>query len=176
MRARDLTEEINRATDMATAENLPMVAGAEDLSVVQEKPVVGRERVQRMGWQVIESGRHDVADPENKTEILSAARKVERDEQELTRAQEFVGDESKLQVKEREKDDLEDAQNEAGMGLAFENRIVAKNQEAVAWMVTPEVDKMVNQKSFRISELERLYRHGVNTTLGIFNRRIGDRN
>ena len=43
-------------------------------------------------------------------------------------------------------------------------------------MVGPEVEKMVSQKSFRVSDLERIYRHGVNTTLGIFGRRIGDRN
>lgn len=62
------------------------------------------------------------------------------------------------------------------MGLVFENRIVAKNQEGVAKMVAPEVDKLVGQKSFRPSDLERLYRQGVNTTLGVFNRKIGDRN
>ncbi len=109
-------------------------------------------------------------------EILSAVGEVARDEQELTQAQEFVGEESKIQTRERLADDLEDARNEAGEGLGFENRIVAKNQEGVARMVGPEVEKMVSQKSFRVSDLERIYRHGVNTTLGIFGRRIGDRN
>lgn len=161
VRARDLTEEINQATDLAMAESLPMAAGAEWQKVTEQEQVAKPNT--ELGSGI---GR----------EILSAAGEVARDERELTQAQEFVGDESELQVKEREKDDQEDAQNEAGMGLAFENRIVAKNQEAVARMVTPEVDKMVNQKSFRPSDLERLYRHGVNTTLGVFNRRIGDRN
>ncbi len=133
VRARDLTAEINQATD--------------------KEQTTGWEQLQQLGEQ-----------------------ELARDERELTEAREFVGEESKIQTRERLADDLEDARNEAGMGLAFENRIVAKNQEGVAKMVAPEVDKLVGQKSFRPSDLERLYRQGVNTTLGVFNRKIGDRN
>ena len=160
VRARDLTAEIDRVTDLAVP------AGAEDTRRQEAMPAMQAEAEARSKEQPVGFGR----------EIFSAVGEVARDEQELTQAQEFVGEESRIQAKERLADDLEDARNEAGEGLGFENRIVAKNQEGVARMVGPEVEKMVSQKSFRVSDLERIYRHGVNTTLGIFGRRIGDRN
>lgn len=160
VRARDLTAEIDRVTDLAVP------AGAEDMRRQEAMPAMQAEAEVRNMEQPVGFGR----------EILSAVGEVARDERELTQAQEFVGEESKIQTRERLADDLEDARNEAGEGLGFENRIVAKNQEGVARMVGPEVEKMVSQKSFRVSDLERIYRYGVNTTLGIFGRRIGDRN
>ena len=160
VRARDLTAEIDRVTDLAVP------AGAEDMGRQEAMSAMQAEAEARSTEQPVGCGK----------EILSAVGEVARDERELTQAQEFVGEESKIQTRERLADDLEDARNEAGEGLGFENRIGAKNQEGVARMVAPEVDKLVNQKSFRVSDLERIYRHGVNTTLGIFGRRIGDRN
>lgn len=160
VRARDLTAEIDRVTDLAVP------AGAEDMGRQEAMSAMQAEAEARSTEQPVGFGK----------EILSAVGEVARDERELTQAQEFVGEESKIQTRERLADDLEDARNEAGEGLGFENRIVAKNQEGVARMVAPEVDKLVNQKSFRVSDLERIYRHGVNATLGIFGRRIGDRN
>lgn len=160
VRARDLTAEIDRATDLAVP------VGVEDTRRQEAMSAMQAEAEARSMEQPVGFGR----------EILSAVGEVARDERELTQAQEFVGEESRIQTEERLADDLEDARNEAGEGLGFENRIVAKNQEGVARMVAPEVDKLVNQKSFRVSDLERIYRHGVNTTLGIFGRRIGDRN
>ncbi len=160
VRARDLTAEIDRATDLAVP------VGVEDTRRQEAMSAMQAEAEARSMEQPVGFGR----------EILSAVGEVARDERELTQAQEFVGEESRIQTEERLADDLEDARNEAGEGLGFENRIVAKNQEGVARMVGPEVEKMVSQKSFRVSDLERIYRHGVNTTLGIFGRRIGDRN
>ena len=160
VRARDLTAEIDRATDLAVP------VGVEDTRRQEAMSAMQAEAEARSTEQPVGFGK----------EILSAVGEVARDERELTQAQEFVGEESKIQTRERLADDLEDARNEAGEGLGFENRIVAKNQEGVARMVGPEVEKMVSQKSFRVSDLERIYRHGVNTTLGIFGRRIGDRN
>lgn len=70
VRARDLTAEINQATDKEQA--------------------TGWEQLQQLG-----------------------ERELARDEQELTEAREFVGEESKIQTQERLADDLEDARNEA---------------------------------------------------------------
>jgi len=157
MRARDLTAEIDRVTEVGRRMN-----------EAQRQPEAMRQDAERPGRmeQPLGFGK----------EILSAAGEVARDERELTQAQEFVGDESETQVRERLADDLEDARNEAGEGLGFENRIVARNQEGVARAIAPEVDRMVNQGSFRPSDLYELYRRGVNATLEIFGRRIGDRN
>lgn len=189
VRARDLTEEINQATDLV------MAAGAENLNqLAQANLAQGRERVQQMGWRVIDGGRHGVGEmtevgamsgagivPEmgvvtETHERLTPVGEVARDELELTQPESFVGDESKIQIKERLADDLEDARNEAGEGLSFENRIVAKNQEEVARAVAPEVDKLVGQASFRVKDLEKIYRQGVHAMLKVFNREIGERN
>lgn len=176
-RARDLTAEIDRATDLVVAqEREDLRQGRLENTEKSEGQIPEREQVQRMGWQVIGGGQLERSSGDLRGGSLTPAEEVARDEQELTRAEDFVGTESQLQIAERIKDDDEDARNEAGEGLGFENRIVAKNQEGVARLVTPEVDKMVNQKSFRPSDMERLYRDGVNAMLGIFNRRIGDRN
>lgn len=173
-RARGLTAEIDRATDLAVGAGQPMAAGAEGLNQNQVRNV-GMAGM-RMGWQVVDGGRNGAEAIGARNEALEPQAEVARDELELTQAEDFVGEESRLQIKEREKDDLEDAQNEAGEGLGFENRIVAKNQESVARAVAPEVDKMINQKSFRVSDLMDLYRKAVNRMLGVFNRKIGDRN
>ena len=55
-------------------------------------------------------------------------------------------------------------------------KATTKGQEEVTRKVVPEVDKIINKSSFRVRELEDVYRQGVNATLGVFNRRIGDRN
>lgn len=87
---------------------------------------------------------------------------------------EIIGEETQLQVDERLHDDAEDAASEEIGGL--EHKIVAKNQEGVARAMIPEIDKIVDQKVYRPADLERAYRHGVNATLAVFNRKIGDRN
>ena len=94
----------------------------------------------------------------------------------LTEAEDFVGEESSQQVGERLADDREDLMTEMGQGLALENRVMAKTQEGVAKAVAPKVEQMVGQTSYRPADLMRLYRQGVNETLRVFNRRIGDRN
>lgn len=183
VRASDWDKEINQATDLAVTEGLAKAAGAEGLRDEQqarENVITGREKAQRMGWRVIDGGRKGeqaaVRAAETKAELLTAAGEIARDETELVRPERFVGDESKIQIDEHKRDDAEDARNEAGMGPTFENRIVAKNQEGVAKAVTPEVDKLAGQKSFQVSDLVDLYRKAVNKMLGVFNRRIGDRN
>lgn len=175
--ARDLTEEIDRATDFVVAqERASAERGQLENTEKPEGRITGREQAQRMGWQVMGGDQRERSIGDLKGERLTPAGEVGRDERELTQAEEFVGTESRLQITERIGEDEEDARNEAGEGLGFENRIVAKNQEGVARTVTLGVDKVVAQKSFRPSDLEKLYREGVNSILKVFNRKIGDRN
>lgn len=103
-------------------------------------------------------------------------RELVRDERELTEAGQFVGEETSRQVGERLADDREDLMTEMGQGLALENRVMAKTQEGVAKVVAPKVEQMVGRANYRPADLMRLYRQGVNETLRVFNRRIGDRN
>lgn len=182
-RRQDVPDSVGRVVNPAGVSEMKRAAGAEDLvrNVETEAPTMAeREQVRRMGWQVIDGGRRgddEIAQQaERRAELLTAAGELARDELEVARPERFVGDETKIQIEEHKQDDLEDAKNEAGEGLSFENRIVAKNQEGVARVIAPEVDRMMGQKRFRVSDLERLYREGVNKMLEVFNRRIGDRN
>ncbi len=108
--------------------------------------------------------------------VNRAETEIKRDEIELEHPEEVVGDESRLQVAEHLADDREDLEHELGQGLKFEVKATTKGQEEVTRKVVPEVDKIINKSSFRVRELEDVYRQGVNATLGVFNRRIGDRN
>ncbi len=87
---------------------------------------------------------------------------------------EEVGVESGLQIEERMRDDAEDAVSEEVGG--FEHRIVAKNQEGVARAMMPEMERITAQRVYRPADLDKVYRRGVNATLAVFNRKIGDRN
>lgn len=188
--AKELTEEIERETNANIVEMSrnqaqqlgKMAAGAEHLTVVNNTETdYNRGQAQRVGWQVIEGGKSAPQGIFSSGEAGTAAeaaaeREILRDEAELEYPERFVGQESALQEQERLADDQEDMQSEEGKGLKFVDKIVTANQEAVAQAIVPEVNKIVNRKSYRPEELAQLYRQGVNKTLAVFNRKIGDRN
>ena len=138
---------------------------------------VARSEGQDLGRKIIASGNlRGGREVEQSEGGRKAERALARDERELTEAGQFVGEETSRQVGERLADDREDLMTEMGQGLALENRVMAKTQEGVAKVVAPKVEQMVGQASYRPADLMRLYRQGVNETLRVFNRRIGDRN
>lgn len=200
MSAKELTQEIERETsaavmsERASAGTLEghslgrgearqigqMAAGAEGFVVKNTQTGAGREQAQRMGWQVLDGGQktgiYSSEQAGNTINNFEARQEIARDEAELEHPQGFVGEESNLQEQERLADDREDLASETGGGLKFVDKIVTTNQEAIAQAIVPEVNKIVNRKSFRPAELMGVYQQGVNKTLGVFNRRIGDRN
>ena len=145
---------------------------------------VARSEGQDLGRKIIASGNLRGGSGAERAEggrgaeraLARGERELARDERELTEAGQFVGEETSRQVGERLADDREDLMTEMGQGLALENRVMAKTQEGVAKVVAPKVEQMVGQTSYRPADLMRLYRQGVNETLRVFNRRIGDRN
>ena len=145
---------------------------------------VARSEGQDLGRKIIASGNLRGGSGAQRSEggrgaeraLARGERELARDERELTEAGQFVGEETSRQVGERLADDREDLMTEMGQGLALENRVMAKTQEGVAKVVAPKVEQMVGQASYRPADLMRLYRQGVNETLRVFNRRIGDRN
>ena len=173
--AREWTAEIEAATNVEVAARERAEAGnGEEAVRGQAGAEVARAEGRGRGRKVIaggatERGRKGKGERE-------AGWELKRDEQELTEAEDFVGEESSQQVGERLADDREDLMTEMGQGLALENRVMAKTQEGVAKVVAPKVEQMVGQASYRPADLMRLYRQGVNETLRVFNRRIGDRN
>lgn len=183
--AREWTAEIEAATNAEVAAREQAEAG-DDQETAREQgrearggqdaargeaelgAEVARSEGQDLGRKIIASG--------NLRGGRGAERELARDERELTEAGQFVGEETSRQVGERLADDREDLMTEMGQGLALENRVMAKTQEGVAKVVAPKVEQMVGQTSYRPADLMRLYRQGVNETLRVFNRRIGDRN
>lgn len=176
--AREMTAEIDRATDLAVA------AGAEELSATQANlvpeqigaidPAVARERAKQMGWQVIDGGK--VA---GNTETVSrgseidipgseAVQEILRDEDELVNSTEYVGVETPLQVDERLAREQENLQNEDDPRRDFEARVAHESQEKIARETMIEVNKIVNHKQFSPIELVRLHRKMGNMVLNSY--------
>ena len=175
--AREWTAEIEAATNVEVVARERAEAGNGEEAVrgqVEAGAEVARAEGQGLGRKVIASGATE-GGRKGKGE-REAGRELEREERGWTEAEDFVGEESSQQVGERLADDREDLMTEMGQGLALENRVMAKTQEGVAKAVAPKVEQMVGQASYRPADLMRLYRQGVNETLRVFNRRIGDRN
>lgn len=155
-----------------------------EIAAATNTEVVARSEGQDLGRKIIASGNLRGGSGAERAKggrgaeraLARDERELVRDERELTEAGQFVGEETSRQVGERLADDREDLMTEMGQGLALENRVMAKTQEGVAKVVAPKVEQMVGQASYRPADLMRLYRQGVNETLRVFNRRIGDRN
>ena len=188
--ARAWTAEIEAATNAEVAAREQGREAGGDQETARGEAVLGvevaRSEGKDLGRKIIASGelrsgrRAERLKDGRRAERLEGGRGAERvlarDEQELTKAEQFVGEETSRQVGERLADDREDLMTEMGQGLALENRVMARTQEGVAKAVAPKVEQMVGQASYRPADLMRLYRQGVNETLRVFNRRIGDRN
>lgn len=179
--AREWTAEIEAATnaEVAAREQGRETRGGQEAArgEAEQGAEVARSEGQDLGRKIIASGNlRGESGAERAEGGRGAERALARDERELTEAGQFVGEETSRQVGERLADDREDLMTEMGQGLALENRVMAKTQEGVAKVVAPKVEQMVGQTSYRPADLMRLYRQGVNETLRVFNRRIGDRN
>lgn len=185
--AREWTAEIEAATNAEVAAREQAEAGDGQETARGEVELgaeVARSEGQDLGRKIIASGNLRGGSGAQRSEggrkaeraLARGERELARDERELTEAGQFVGEETSRQVGERLADDREDLMTEMGQGLALENRVMAKTQEGVAKVVAPKVEQMVGQTIYRPADLMRLYRQGVNETLRVFNRRIGDRN
>lgn len=186
--AREWTAEIEAATNAEVVAREQGREARDDQDAARGEVELGaevaRSEGQDLGRKIIASGNLRGGSGAERAEggrgaeraLARGERELARDERELTEAGQFVGEETSRQVGERLADDREDLMTEMGQGLALENRVMAKTQEGVAKVVAPKVEQMVGQTSYRPADLMRLYRRGVNETLRVFNRRIGDRN
>lgn len=186
--AREWTAEIEAATNAEVVAREQGREARDDQYAARGEVELGaevaRSEGQDLGRKIIASGNLRGGSGAERAEggrgaeraLARGERELARDERELTEAGQFVGEETSRQVGERLADDREDLMTEMGQGLALENRVMAKTQEGVAKVVAPKVEQMVGQTSYRPADLMRLYRQGVNETLRVFNRRIGDRN
>lgn len=197
MNARELTAEIDRATDLAVA------AGAEEMAMQpgagMGQPNFGteqtdarimelaRERAKQMGWQVLDGGKATgdagqvpemagaqafdmgaMCSPEVYGAAFEAAEELKRDENELVNSTEYVGVETQLQVDERLAREQENLKNENDPTRDFEARIASKSQEKIAHETMLEVNKIVNHKQFAPMDLVRLQRKMGNMVLNSY--------
>ena len=200
--ARDLTAEIEAATNAEVGAQERAAEGAQEASVEmraaegeqkgatrEEEGLAGLGRrdenreLQGLGRKVIASGelsgrgaRRGATASVLAREIGDAKKELARDDLELKEAERFVGDESSLQVIGRLEDDVADQRTEDRKGLALENRVLADSQEKVAKAVAAEVDELMAQPRYRPMDLLRYYNRERGRSLLALGRRIGDRN
>lgn len=180
--AKELTEEINRETDLAVA------AGAEGQGFAMARPQAGQAstvpytQAEQVGWKVLAGDQAQVMPSEGNngdygtnnslepTQNLEdkAKQEILRDEDELEHPTDYVGDESALQTEERLADATENLRNEDNPKRDFEAKIATSSQEKIARSAIAEVDKIINHKRFLPAELQQAYREIGNVMLNSF--------
>lgn len=129
-------------------------------------PGVAREQVQQLGWQVLEGGRRSdsVAEVGNVGQMAGnvvdfvATREIVRDQEELTQPEEFVGDETELQIRERLEEQQENSLNEINPTRDFEATIMARGQEKIAQVAMGEVEGLLKKKEVHPAEIVEIWR------------------
>lgn len=154
--ARAMTEEIERATNAEQErQQLENAAGGGRSEYAGITP----EQTRQFGETVISSA------------------ELARDRQEIAHPDEYIGDESALQIRERLAEDRDDLRRELGEGLKFEAKIAKRGQERITADAVHEVDQLMGRANFRPAEMAAIYRKYGNQLLSaVENRRIGDRN
>lgn len=122
------------------------------------RPLISVEQAQQLGRNALNSA------------------ELARDRQEIEHPEQFVGEETDLQVKERLAEDQADYETEIGQGLALERSVVKKTQEGVAREVEATVSNFMRQKSPKIFELAQFRDAKMREILAGFDRVFGERN
>ncbi len=153
--AKELTRQIDQETDLG------LVAGAEGQSFGGVMPVVSeqaandaRMQAEQLGWKVLDGGRGELVGDSGQ----EAAQEVVRDEAELTHPEQFVGDETPLQVQENLEAQAENLRNEENPKRDFEARIVAKSEEELARVAMRETEKFTHKGVFSPADVVKMHR------------------
>lgn len=187
--ARELTAEIDRATDVArgdavTEEMQGIQSGVQNgLNGAFSGPGMTSEQAQTLGRGAIFGGAGEErvmyggedATPGANEALDIAAAELSEDLNRVENPEEFVGNESGIQHREYVEQDRENAENEIHPERSLEAKVAYRRQEDVAKQVAPEVEKMMRH-DFALRDLTRMYRNGVNEMAGLFERNVGGRN
>lgn len=131
-----------------------------------------------VGWGSMEAARG----------LAGAERELRRDEQEMVRPTEFVGDETKIQVQERLEADREDLSNEENLPpvgatkaekalINRDHKIVQKVQDAVTMATAAKVEEILKQPAIRPAEVAKIRQDDMLKMLeGAFNYKFGSGN
>ena len=140
-------------------------AGRNEAQLGQSEMLPGamaREQAQQLGWQVLDGGQNKMTEgvEQRSAEIVDfeAAQEIARDQAELTHPEEFVGDETELQIDERLRDQQENSLNEINPGRDFEAEIAARSQERIAQTAMGEVEKLLKEKQVHPGKIVEIWR------------------
>lgn len=172
--ARKMTKEIDRAAeeerhvqDVVENNETWVVSPVEEMR--GESQQIG---VRALGGEALYgNGSSEIA------EQSAGEREIVGDEQEINNPETNVGEESSLQVFERQKEDDEDLQNETNRGaLSLEQKVAAKSGRDLANETMIEVDNVTKKESFLMGDLMKIYRERASEALRSIGRPIGGRN
>lgn len=86
----------------------------------------------------------------------------------------LVGAESRLEVKQRTRDDDDDFKMETGEG--WQHEILTKGQEKLTDETVRQIDRIIRNESYNPRQLERERFLGMSAILATYGRKLGDRN
>lgn len=162
--AKELTEEIEQATNMAAGE------------FVDEKAQNSGDNLASGG---IERGRAGVLGGKvlNNNLENGEARVLEMVAHENGERAELSGEESELLVRERLAEDREDIDNELGRNGRYVQNIMSRNSEEITTNVMTATDALTRQTSFRPNQLDlEVAQERTKYLKNVFNRILGSRN
>lgn len=156
--ARELTEEIDRATDGAVAE---MARDAQENQDIQDSQDVralqglGRETAGGLGGKILTYG-----GTEQRRENERVYEMAEIDNgygREMMPGVSQVGEESGRQIAEREAWDAENRRNEDNPKRDGEARIMARDQGGIARETAEQIEIQTRQRAFTVSDIEKMW-------------------
>lgn len=140
--AREMTEEIDRATDGGVFER-----------AAEESHELGRETAENLGGKILAYG----AEQQRKNERVYEMAEVDNGYgKEMMPGVSQVGEESGRQIAEREAWDAENRRNEDNPKRDYEAQIMARDQSGIARDMADRVEKITRQREFGVRDLEML--------------------
>lgn len=192
--AQVLTEDMGQATNLVDVANVASMGGAAawQKTMGANGEAAGRqiggttqrgEGSSRLGARVLTGQAlgnlavNGATETLGQQELMASQAEIARDEAELTHAEEFVGDETATQMRERLADDREDLVTELGDGSPRDFRIMTKNTERLTNEAVTAVDHLIKEQAVHPAKLEQV-RFKMMTALlkDAYSRNFGDRN
>ncbi len=169
--ARELTEEIDRATDGAVAEmaqnearssqNAQMGRGMRENQDIQDAQDVralqglGRETAGGLGGKILAYGG---AEQQRENERVYEMAEIDNGYgREMMPGVSQVGEESGRQIAEREAWDAENRRNEDNPKRDGEARIMARDQGGIARETAEQIEIQTRQRAFTVSDIEKMW-------------------
>lgn len=167
--AREMTAEIDRATDVAANQQLKVQEGVSGREI-------GRSQAGNFGNKVLTYNPDAQAELNNERvhEMAEIDNGYGADGADNANV---VGEESRLQSAERLAEDREDVANEQGLNGNYVKNIMDRNNKRITAETVAAVDKLISDNEYRPGQLDQLMSTARTKFLkDVFNRILGSRN